>query len=222
MKKILILLTNHPSLGETDERNGTYAPELTHALKEILDAGFEYELASIKGGVAPIYGEDIDDALNTNMLADEELSNKLNNTLPVSQLSADHYGAVFYPGGFGLLSDLATDESAARVSAEIFESGGVVGAVCHGPAALLPIKLSDGSHLLDKVEVTCFTREEEVDFGTIDKIPFLLEDALVRQSKAYRKTKPWQVNIVEQDRIITGQNPASAAEVGKAMVRRLA
>ena len=51
MKKVLIIVTNHATLGETDQANGTYTPELTHALSELLDAGFDYDIASIKGGV---------------------------------------------------------------------------------------------------------------------------------------------------------------------------
>lgn len=60
MTKILIPVTNHATLGTTDEANGTYAPELTHALHVFLNAGFDYVLTSIKGGKAPLYGTDIE------------------------------------------------------------------------------------------------------------------------------------------------------------------
>lgn len=59
-EKILIPVTNHATLGDTDQANGTYAPELTHALKEIMAAGYEYDIASINGGKAPLYGTDIE------------------------------------------------------------------------------------------------------------------------------------------------------------------
>lgn len=32
MKKVLVFVTNHATLGETDEANGTFSPELTHAV----------------------------------------------------------------------------------------------------------------------------------------------------------------------------------------------
>jgi putative intracellular protease/amidase len=223
MKNILILVTNHATLGATDEANGTYAPELTHALHEFLEAGYQYEIASIKGGAAPLYGEDTEgDAVNTAILANAEFQNKIQNTKIATSLSASDFDAVFYPGGFGLLSDLAENKDVAKLTASIYEHGAVVGAVCHGPAGLLPIELSNGNSLLADIEVTAFTREEEIDFGTLPNIPFLLEESLARKAGKYSKVAPWGVHVIKQDRVITGQNPASASAVGKAMVERLA
>ncbi|SFM32582.1 type 1 glutamine amidotransferase domain-containing protein [Marinobacter zhejiangensis] len=222
MKKILVFVTNHATLGNTNEANGTFAPELTHALHELLNAGFDYDLVSINGGKAPLYGTDIEgDAVNSDILASEDFQNRVNNTIPAGDVSVDDYAAIFYPGGFGLLSDLATNPTVAELSARHYEAGGVLGAVCHGPAGLLPITLSNGEKLLANKSVTGFTREEEVDYGTIDKIPFLLEEALARTARQYSKVQPWQELVVEDDRVITGQNPASAAAVGAAMVKWL-
>ena len=223
MQKVLIPVTNHATLGETDQANGTYSPELTHVVHVLKEAGIGYEIASIKGGKAPIYGQDIqDDAVNTSMLADEDFQNRVNNTIPVCQVNIADYDAVFYPGGFGLLSDLATNEDFAKLSAEHYERGGIVAAVCHGPAALLPIKLSDGEFLLASKSVTGFTREEEVDYGTIDDVPFLMEESLTRKAARFSKIQPWGSFVIEDDRVITGQNPASAHAVGEAIVKQLA
>jgi len=222
MKKILIPLTNHATLGNTNEANGTYAPELTHALHVLIEAGFEYDLVSIKGGKAPLYGTDIDgDEVNSQMLANEDFQNRVSNTASVSQINIDDYDAVYYPGGFGLLSDLATNEDFAKLSAKHYEDGGILAAVCHGPAGFLPITLSSGKKLLAEKSVTAFSREEEIDFGTIDKIPYLLEESLTRIAAQYRKVQPWQEFIIEDGRVISGQNPGSAKAVGKAIVRQL-
>jgi len=222
MRKVLILLTNQATMGDTDEPNGTYAPELTHALHAFQQADLGYDFVSILGGAAPLYGEDTDDQINLAVLAQDDVISQLNNTMRVSDVSVDDYDAVFYPGGFGLLWDLAKDESAGKLTAAIYAKGGIVGAVCHGPAGLLPVTLANGTSILANMEVTSFTREEEVDFGTIDKIPFLVEESLTRAARRFSKIAPWGVNVIEQDRLITGQNPASAAGVGQAMVRRIA
>ncbi|CAH6860321.1 NonF-related protein [Vibrio chagasii] len=222
MKKILIPVTNHATLGETDQANGTYAPELTHALKEILAAGFEYDIASINGGKAPLYGTDIEgDTVNTEILANDDFQNRINNTIPVSQINADSYDAIFYPGGFGLLSDLAANDQFASIAAKHYEDGGIVAAVCHGPAALLPIVLNNGETLLSSKSVTGFTREEEIDFGTINDIPFLLEESLARGAARFNKVQPWQELVIADERVITGQNPTSAHAVGVAIVEHL-
>ena len=222
MKKILIPVTNHATLGETAQANGTYAPELTHALKEILAAGFEYDITSINGGKAPLYGTDIEGGtVNAEILANDDFQNRINNTIPVSQINADSYDAIFYPGGFGLLSDLASNEQFASIAAKHYEDGGVVAAVCHGPAALLPIVLSNGETLLSSKSVTGFTREEEIDFGTINDIPFLLEESLARGAARFNKVQPWQELVIVDERVITGQNPTSAHAVGVAIVEHL-
>jgi putative intracellular protease/amidase len=222
MKKILIPVTNHATLGSTDQANGTYSPELTHALHVFLEAGYEYDIASIKGGKAPIYGTDIEgDTINDAILSDQVLQKRLNNTLTVSDVNIDDYDAVFYPGGFGLLSDLASNKDFAALSAKHYESGGIIAAVCHGPAALLPITLSNGESLLADKSVTAFTREEEIDFGTIDDVPFLLEESLTRSSARYSKVQPWGEFVIEDQRVITGQNPTSAHAVGVAIVKQL-
>lgn len=222
MKKILIPVTNHATLGNTDQANGTYAPELTHAIHVFMEHSVDYDIASIKGGKAPIYGTDIEgDEVNNSVLGNEDFQNRINNTIPVSQLNIADYDAIFYPGGFGLLSDLNTDESFAKLAASHYENGGILGAVCHGPAGLLPIKLSSGELLLASKSVTGFTREEEIDYGTIDAIPFLLEEALARTAAKYTKVKPWQVLVIEDGRVITGQNPASAHAVGEAIIKQL-
>lgn len=222
MKKILIIVTNHATLGTTDQANGTYAPELTHALDAFLRAGFAYDVASIHGGKVPFYGEDTEgDEVNARVFNNDEFQSRVNNTIPVSQLNADDYDAIFYPGGFGLLSDLAQHAQTASLAAKLYENGGVVGAVCHGPAALLPITLSNGQPLIADKTVTAFTREEEVDFGTINDIPFLVEEALTRKAAKYSKIQPWGVHVIVDGKLVTGQNPASAHGVGEAMVELL-
>ncbi|MCY9870521.1 type 1 glutamine amidotransferase domain-containing protein [Vibrio barjaei] len=222
MKKVLIPVTNHATLGETDQANGTYAPELTHALRELQSAGYDYDIASINGGKAPLYGTDIEgDSVNTEILTDEAFQNRTNNTIPVSQINIDDYDAIFYPGGFGLLSDLSSNEDFAALAATHYEQGGVIAAVCHGPGALLPITLSNGDKLLASKSVTGFTREEEIDFGTIGDIPFLLEESLARTAAQYSKVQPWQEFVIVDERVITGQNPTSAQAVGKAIVAAL-
>ena len=66
MTRILVLVTNSAQLGDADD-NGTFAPELTHALHVFKEAGHEYDLVSIQGGNAPMYGMETDDPVNQAM-----------------------------------------------------------------------------------------------------------------------------------------------------------
>ncbi len=211
---ILVIVSSHGELA--GEPNGTYLPELTHAL-HVLDAqNITWDIASPQGGALPFYGQDADELTRT-MLADHDFSQRLQTTLRLSQIDIDLYDGVFYPGGYGLLFDLVENEESHRVATALWERGAPVAAVCHGPAALSQIALSDGSVLVEGKRVTGFTREEEVAMKTLDKIPFLLEEALINQGATYAKRSTWQEFVITDGRLITGQNPASAAGVGRAL-----
>lgn len=219
MTNILVIVTNHATLGTTNEANGTYAPELTHAVNVFLNADVNYDIASIKGGNAPLYGTDMEgDAVNAEIIANEAFQQKIQNTIVANTLDYAMYDAIFYPGGFGLLSDLAENTDVAKLAANLYDAGGVIGAVCHGPAGLLPIELANGEPLIANLKVTGFTREEEIDFGTIENIPFLLEEALTRKAGRFEKIAPWGVNVITDQRVVTGQNPASASGVAESML----
>lgn len=81
--------------------------------------------------------------------------------------------------------------------------------------------LCNGENLLSSKSVTAFTREEEIDFGTINDVPFLLEESLARKAARYSKVQPWSEFVIEDERVITGQNPTSASAVGTALVKQL-
>jgi len=222
MKKVLIPVTNHATLGDTDQANGTYSPELTHVLHLLNAANIDYDIASINGGKAPIYGTEVEnDEINTAIVNSADFQNRMENTIAVTNINATDYAAVFYPGGFGLLSDLASNQDFAELAASIYEANGTLAAVCHGPAGLLPITLSSGEKLLSTLSVTGFTREEEIDYNTINDIPFLLEESLARGAARYSKVQPWGEFVLADSRVITGQNPTSAHAVGSALVKQL-
>lgn len=120
--------------------------------------------------------------------------------------------------------DLATDATSQAVLAEFADKGKVVAAVCHGPAALVGVRLpSTGELLVRGRRVTGFTNAEEDQVGLSNVMPFLLETRLNEASggKFVKSAEPWGVKVVEDGRLITGQNPASAKALGEALVKAL-
>ncbi len=103
----------------------------------------------------------------------------------------------------------------------MYESDGIVSAVCHGPAALVDAKLSSGEYLIKGKNVAAFTNKEEEEVHTTDVVPFLLETALREHGALYHEAPNWSENVVTDDRLITGQNPASAHGVGVALLNAL-
>jgi putative intracellular protease/amidase len=217
-QKVLIVLTSHDTLGDTGKETGFYLPEVTHPLDAFNRAGLMVDFVSPKGGKAPMVGIDLEDPLNKAFLDDSEQVSRVENTLNPAQIKPAEYAAIFYAGGHGTMWDFADNQELAAIAAAIYEAGGIVGAVCHGPAALVNLKLSDGAYLVANKTVAAFTNEEEAAVGLTDIVPFLLEAKLIERGANFTKVANFQVCVVECDRLVTGQNPASAAGVGEKMV----
>lgn len=121
--------------------------------------------------------------------------------------------------------DLSVSPESQQLVREFWDAGKVVAAVCHGPAALANVKLSDGSLLLQGRKVTGFTNEEEDQVGLSKAMPFLLEtklrEAVGTEGKFEQAESAWGEKVVVDagGRLITGQNPASAKAVGEAILR---
>lgn len=115
--------------------------------------------------------------------------------------------------------DFPDNSEIERVTSSIYENGGIVGAVCHGPSALTSVKLSDGKYLVDGKEINSFTDNEEREVEKDKIVPFLLESRLRERGGNFLAGKNWANQVVVSDRLITGQNPQSASSLGKAIVQ---
>jgi len=78
--------------------------------------------------------------------------------------------------------------------------------------------LSNGRYLVADKAVSAFTNEEERAVKLDTVVPFLLETRLVERGARFEGAAMWQEKVVVSERLVTGQNPASAAGVAKAMV----
>jgi putative intracellular protease/amidase len=121
--------------------------------------------------------------------------------------------------------DLEVDSKSYDLIREFWESSKVVSAVCHGPAALVNVKLSDGSYLVQGKDVTGFSIAEEDAHKFTDAMPFLLEDELRNHGGLYSKAdRLFRVNVAkggDNGKLITGQNPPSTGTVGKVLLEAL-
>lgn len=117
--------------------------------------------------------------------------------------------------------DLATDITSHKLINEFYDNNKIIAAVCHGPAALVNVKLSSGVSILVGQRVTGISNHEEEIEGVTSVMPLKLENELNRLSggKYEKGDKEWSEKVVvaREGRLITGQNPASAAGVGKAI-----
>lgn len=220
---VLIVVTSHAELGATGKPTGYYLPEVTHPYAALAERGFDLDIASLKGGHAPLDGKSLklDDPVNRDFWETPETRKKLEQTLTLSELDPDDYDGVFFAGGHGTMWDFKDQPVISDFVREVYENGGVVGAVCHGPAALVDVKLSNGSYLVDGKRIAAFSDDEERAAQLDQVVPFLLETELVKRGAQYTKAGLWQAHVVTDGRLVTGQNPASAAGVGEALANVL-
>jgi putative intracellular protease/amidase len=217
-QKVLIVLTSHDKLGNTGKETGFYLSEVSHPVAEFDKAGFIVEYVSPKGGKAPMTGSELNDPLNAAFLASPKKIAQIENTLKPAQVNPAEYAAIFYAGGHGTMWDFPNSPELDRIAATIYDRGGVVGAVCHGSAGLVNIKLSNGEYLVSGKKVAAFTNDEEIAVGLSEVVPFLLESTLIERGATHLKAANFQAHIKVSDRLVTGQNPASSTGVGEQMV----
>ncbi|WP_406911773.1 type 1 glutamine amidotransferase domain-containing protein [Klebsiella aerogenes] len=220
-KPVLCVVSSHPIKGASGVPIGFFLAELTHPLKVLEDAGLKTTIASIRGGQPPVDGFDLSDSVNAWFWNETDFQQRLATTPALSELNGSDYSAVFFAGGHGTMWDFRDSHDAQRIIREVYESDGIVSAVCHGPAALVDAKLSSGEYLVKGKNVAAFTNKEEEEVHTTDVVPYLLETALREHGALHHEAPNWSENVVTDGRLITGQNPASAHGVGVALLNAL-
>ena len=216
-KPVLFVLTSHGTKGDGGQPTGFYLGEVTHPLAVLDATGISVEFASIKGGEPPVDGLDLEDKVNRRYWNDEAFRAAIRTTAKLDEVDPSRYAAIFFAGGHGAMWDLPQSDAVDRVTRSIFEAGGAVAAVCHGPAALVNVKFSDGRYLVSGRDVSAFTDSEERAVGLDKTVPFLLATMLVERGARHHPAPDWTSKVVVDGRLITGQNPQSATGVGEAL-----
>ena len=221
--KVLFVITNHEELGDTGKRTGYFLREVSYPYKAINEAGYNIDFVSPKGGPTPIDpgSNDMDDEVNKAFTDDASIMNRLQNTMSPSEINPDNYDAIMYAGGHGTVWDFPDSEVLATIAVSIYEHGGVLGAICHGPAGLVNMKLKDGTYLVAGKRVASFTDEEERAIELENVVPFLLASKLEERGAIHTKTENFKPHVEVDGRLVTAQNPPSAKSMGEVMVKVL-
>ena len=184
-KKILMVLTSHDELGDTGHKTGFWVEEFAAPYYAFIDAGVDVTLASVKGGQPPVDPNSAapDAATEATKRFEEDSAAKtlMANSKPLSEMNADEFDAVFYPGGHGPLWDLVDNQDSIRLIEQFLNSNKPVGAVCHASAVLLNAKNAEGKSVVFDKKVTGFSNSEEEAVQLTNVVPLLVEDELIKQ-----------------------------------------
>jgi len=232
MANILMAVSAADSLTMKDgseHPTGYWAEELVVSHRVLRDAGHTVHIAT-PGGVKPTVdqvslaaesagGQERADGFR------EYLANidaELSAPLVLVDVDINAYDAVVMPGGHGPMADLCKDADLGRLLVAADGAGKVIAPFCHGPAGLLSATLDDGSFAFAGRRLTVFTNEEELNGGTGENTPWLVEDALREKGAVIENAAAWSSNVVRDRNLITGQNPQSSEDVAKEVIKALA
>jgi putative intracellular protease/amidase len=222
---VLFVLTSHDKLGETGEKTGFWIEEFASPYYTLLDKGVKITVATPNGGAAPIDPRSNEESASTEATkrfnGDADAKHVIANTKKLSDLKAEDFDGVFYPGGHGPLWDLANDKTSIALIEQFNVQHKPVAFVCHAPAALKHVKGTDGEPLVKGKKVTGFTNSEEDAVGLTDVVPFLVENMLKENGANYSKKDDWAVYAIQDGNLITGQNPASSELVAEKLLESI-
>jgi putative intracellular protease/amidase len=220
--RVLLVISGHGQ-EEGKVRPGFEMDELTQAYAVFVDNGLQVDIASPAGGAVVADKFNRDKPYNRRFLADPMAAAKLTATRSVASLDKQDYAAVFIIGGKGAMFDLPVDVELKALLARTYQAGGVVGAVCHGPAVLMNVLLQGGTSLLEGRSVTGFSNEEEALFGKgwAPAFPVLLENGLRGSGAKFSDAPMMLSHVVTDGRLVTGQNPYSTAAAAEAVIRAM-
>jgi len=223
--KILIALTSHSELGDTAKKTGFWIDEFATPYYVFTDAGEEVTIASPHGGQPPVdpasEASDAQTPATNRFYKDDQAIEKVAYSLKLSDIKANDYDAIFYPGDHGLLWDLVNDNDSIKLVEDFYNTQKPVAFVCHSPAVLIKAKAENGQPLVKGKKVTGFSNTEEESAGLTKVVPFLLEDELQQLGAQYSKGAD-RASYTQQDGLlITGQNPASSEAVAKLLLKTL-
>jgi putative intracellular protease/amidase len=224
-KKILVAVSSFEKYPNLPRATGLWLGEAVHFVQKVEAAGYSVDFVSPRGGYTPIdpHSLAMAEPVDWAWYQDKAFMNRLGNTLRPDQVKADDYVAIYFAGGHGVVWDFPDDAGLQALSRDIYEAGGYVTSVCHGAVGLLNIRLSNGALLIQGKKVTGFSNEEEKLAGLDAHVPYLTETELVQRGAHYQHADaPWLPFAVADQRVITGQNPASGGPVAELLLKALA
>ncbi len=221
--RILAVVSSTARFPTAEKRAGFELTELARAYYVFLANGYEVDIASTTGGEPPMRTDDDMVAVDYAFLNDRHARAKLTGSIPINAVDPSRYAAVYFVGGKGAMFDFPQNGSIQKLVRDVYQAGGVIGAVCHGPAALLDVALDDGTPLLRGRRATGFTNAEELFLNKDAQalFPYLLQSRMIEKGVMFAEAPMYVDNLVVDGRLVTGQNPWSTWSVAEAMVGAL-
>ena len=215
------------------DTTGLYYTEVSHPIAVFHELGYAVDFVSETGKAgfdphsvaAPALNEEELKAYNSYSdkfaLRDAVENSRIQKA---SEVDSSDYSVFFAAGGHGACYDFPKASGLHKIADEIYQRGGVVSAVCHGPLIFANLKNSTtGEYLIKDHKVTGFTDEGEDIIGVTESMKArnfkTCKTVAEEQGGVYVSPKgPWDDFSIADGRIVTGANPFSAHSSAKLAV----
>jgi putative intracellular protease/amidase len=232
-QRIVLVVANPGTSTTVGGAVGFWAAELVHAWYEFTEQGYEVTIASPQGGKVE-FDRDSDprdpggysahDILSMGFIHTPNLMALLDNTKSLSDVSVENYDAIVIAGGQSPMFTFPAETRLHQLIAQFYESEKVTAALCHGTCALLFVKLSDGSYLIEGKTMTGFANVEE-DFADQyvgqKLMPFRIEDEAKNLGANFIIGGLFKAFTARDGRLITGQQQYSGKATAQEVIRAL-
>ena len=232
-KRVLILVSNPTTATTVGWRVGFWGAELTHPYYELTERGVEVTIASPDGGKVELDALSdprdeskwsSEDLITMGFVNTPELMALLEDTPKLADLDLDEYDAIMIAGGLAPMFTYRGREDVHDAIRHFYESEKPTAIYCHGTAALVDLKLSDGSYLVEGKTVTGFSnREEDYSDSFVGQtvMPFRVEDALKKRGANYVQGGLFKAFTARDGRLLTGQQQYSGRKVAQMLIEVL-
>jgi putative intracellular protease/amidase len=232
-KKVVIVVSNPATATTVGWPVGFWGAELTHPYYELSERGVKVTIASPDGGRVQMDALSdprdpsrwsSEDLITMGFVNTPELMALLETTPRLTDLDLDEFDAVMVAGGLAPMFTFRNNEQLHDTLRKFYESEKPTCIYCHGIAALVDLKLSDGSYLVDGKTVTGFSNiEEDYSDSFVGQrvMPFRLEDALKERGANYVQGGLFKAFVVRDGRLITGQQQYSGRKVAQVLIEAL-
>jgi len=224
MKKILVVLTNTTRYGLTKEATGLWLGEATEFVEEATARGYAIDYVSPNGGFVPLDPRSMkyaDEAAMAIYESSDFQTRALTHSLSPENVDPKKYAAIYYTGGHGVMWDFPDNEALQQLASAIYTQGGYIASVCHGIAGVLNVKDAAGLYVIKGKKVTGFTATEELLSGKKQVVPFLNKKMATERGAHFKQARPFKSFVVQDGRLITGQNPFSTKAVAYTLLKQL-
>lgn len=230
--KVLIVAAN-PSKASNGWPLGVWAAEISHPYDELTHAGYTVEIASPDGGdlfIDPYSdprhesGYSASDIVSLGFLTSPKTAPLLKNTLALSAVQAQDYAAIVVAGGQSPMYTFRGNARLQQLIAQFYEAGKPTAALCHGVAALVDTRLSNGKFLIAGKRVTGFSLAEDqlVEKAVNAKLfDWYVEPAIKARGACYVQGGLWADFAVADKKLITGQQQHSGRSVARLVIAQL-